>query len=217
MPRSSSLAEAVMRFLASVADQDGVVRLPRRQVAVGCGYVTATRPWDKTRRARMAEVMRQLCLNGQLRVLAAPAEPGGSETLQINRRRNRRKRGGDLTQTARPEPPPAPVPAARTRIELTSDPRMRAFDERAARWPEDRRRTWRSVWTAVLTQTTGGCFDGDAEALAASASDHLGRPVTPQTVTQFLRWSIATRLTDQIRQGDANRFQIRPLADDQRG
>ncbi|MEV4001940.1 hypothetical protein [Actinomadura sp. NPDC049753] len=205
-----------MRFLASVADEDGVVRLPRWQVAVGCGYVTATRPWDKTRQAKMAGVMRTLRLSGRLRVLAAPTEPGGPETLQIERKRTRRKRVDDLTATARPEPPSAPSLAARTRNELTSDPHMRAFDERATRWPEDRRRTWRSVWAAVLTQSTSGYFDGDADTLAAMASDHLGRNVTPQTVVQFLRWSVATRLTDQVRQGDPSRFQIRPLADEQR-
>ncbi|WP_149264385.1 hypothetical protein [Actinomadura sp. K4S16] len=215
-PRRSSLAEAVMRFLASVADQDGVVRLPRRQVAVGCGYVTATRPWDKNRKARMAEVMRTLRLSGQLQVLATPTEPGGPETLQIKGKRNRRKPANDLTEAPLPEPLPAPCPAARARIELTYDPRMRAFDECAARWPEDRRKTWRSIWMAVLTQTTDGYFDGDPGTLADLASDHLDRQVTPQTVTQLLRWSVATRLTDQIRPGDPSRFQIRAVADDQR-
>lgn len=38
-----------------------LVRLTRRQVAIGAGYVTAERPWDGQRKARMKEVIRARC------------------------------------------------------------------------------------------------------------------------------------------------------------
>ncbi|MFI6519912.1 hypothetical protein ACIBF1_30465 [Spirillospora sp. NPDC050679] len=80
---TSPLAKAVLAFLRRTADSEGRVTLAAQQIAIGAGYITAYRPWNDGRKARVMAVMRSLRASGHILTLASPARPGEPITLQV--------------------------------------------------------------------------------------------------------------------------------------
>lgn len=218
-PRVSPLKDAVLAFLRRTADEQGLVRLTREQIAIGCGYVTAVKRWDDKRKARMREIIRLLRVEGSIRQIAPPDSPGEPETLQIKSARGWQRPASspgallgepdhvaiyDEHESSR-RPPLKASQAASPR-----DLRLEEFDSRSARWPSDRRRLWRAIWRGVLgLADKTGDFTGERDLIAEQASNLLGQSVSPQAVSACLRWAIAVRFVDPVTDREPAGYRLR--------
>lgn len=183
--RKAALRRSVWRLLVDGADETMQVALSATQVAEAIAEVSGQRP---TNRANVQQALRWLVEAGLLMIV----DQGNGERCNIYQLLVRRQE-----PSVRRKCPP-------------QDPRLRAFDERAAAWSPQRRRAWRAVWRAILASTDNdGQFAGDVAALADAASDSLGIDIADETVAKILGWSVATQLTDQVRAGRAPIYRVR--------